>query len=88
MKKNLKTKVILSVLAGTMMFGGTALGAEIPIDGTNIDTTQDNWYESYGLKKSGSVLVRDGIYPVIPENKTDTLNLKKFKKIKRRRIFC
>ena len=88
MKKNLKTKVILSVLAGTMMFGGTALGAEIPIDGTNIDTTQDNWYESYGLKKSGSVLVRDGIYPVIPENKTDTLNLKNLKKLNAEEYFA
>ena len=88
MKKNLKTKVILSVLAGTMMFGGTALGAEIPIDGTNIDTTQDNWYKSYGLKKSGSVLVRDGIYPVIPENKTDTLNLKNLKKLNAEEYFA
>ena len=88
MKKNLKTKVILSVLAGTMMFGGTALGAEIPIDGTNIDTTQDNWYKSYGLKKSGSVLVRDGIYPVIPENKTDTLNLKNLKNLNAEEYFA
>ena len=88
MKKNLKTKVILSVLAGTMMFGGTALGAEILIDGTNIDTTKDNWYESYELKESGSALGTSGIYPVIPENQTDTLNLKNLKNLKGTEYFA
>ena len=79
MKKNLKTKVILSVLAGTMMFGGTALGAEKLIDGTKIDTTQERWYEEHGLKESDSALGLGKIYPVIPVDQTDTLNLQNLK---------
>ena len=73
--KGLKNKVVLSVFAGAMLFS-CAASAEIVIDGTGIDTTQDKWYESYGLKKSGNAFVTDGIYPVIPVNQTDTLVLK------------
>lgn len=76
MKKNLKTKVILSVFAGAMLFSCAASAEEIPIDGTNIDTTKDKWYESCGLKKSNSELETFFVYPVIPVNQTDTLNLK------------
>ena len=71
--KGLKNKVVLSVFAGAMLFSCAASAAEIVLD--NVDTTQDKWYESYGLKQSNSVL-GTGIYPVIPVNKTDTLNLK------------
>ena len=74
MKKNLKTKVILSVFAGTMMFGGTALGAEIVIDGTDIDTTQDKWYEAFELKDTESSIFGDK-YGIIPKNATNTVVL-------------
>ena len=70
--KGLKNKVVLSVFAGAMLFS-CAASAEIVLD--NVDITQDNWYGSYGLKESVSVLGTSGIYPVIPVNQTDTLNL-------------
>ena len=88
MKKNLKTKVILSVLAGTMMFGGTALGAEKLIDGTKIDTTQERWYEEHGLKESDSPLGAGSIRPVIPVDQTDTLNLKNLQNLKGTEYFA
>ena len=72
--KGLKNKVVLSVFAGAMLFSCAASAAEIVLD--NVDTTQDNWYESYGLKESSSVLGTSRIYPVIPVNQTDTLVLK------------
>ena len=72
--KGLKNKVVLSVFAGAMLFSCAASAAEIVLD--NVDITQENWYESYGLKESSSVLGTSGKYPVIPVNKTDTLNLK------------
>lgn len=74
MKKNLKTKVILSVFAGAMLFSCVASAAEIMLD--NVDTKQENWYEEHGLKKSNSELETILVYPVIPGNQTDTLNLK------------
>ena len=73
MTKNLKNKVLLSVFAGAMVFSCAASAAEIVLD--NVDTTQDKWYESYGLKESSSVIGAGGIYPVIPANQTDTLVL-------------
>ena len=72
--KGLKNKVVLSVFAGAMLFSCAASAAEIVLD--NVDITQENWYESYGLKQSSSVIATGGIYPVIPVNQTDTLNLK------------
>ena len=72
--KGLKNKVVLSVFAGAMLFSCAASAAEIVLD--EVDITQEKWYEKYGLKESSSVL-GTGIYPVIPVNKTDTLNLKK-----------
>ena len=72
--KGLKNKVVLSVFAGAMLFS-CAASAEIVLD-KNVDTTQDNWYESYGLKKSGNALGTGRLYPVIPVNQTDTLVLK------------
>ena len=72
--KDLKNKVVLSVFAGAMLFSCAASAAEIVLD--NVDTTQDKWYESYGLKQSSSVIGTGGMYPVIPVNQTDTLNLK------------
>ena len=71
--KGLKNKVVLSVFAGAMLFSCVASAAEIVLD--KVVITQENWYESYGLKESSSVL-GTGIYPVIPVNQTDTLNLK------------
>lgn len=52
MTKNLKNKVLLSVFAGAMVFSCAASAAEIVLD--NVDTTHDNWYRSYGLKRSSS----------------------------------
>ena len=75
--KGLKNKVILSVFAGAMLFSCAASAEEIVLD--NVDITQDNWYGSYELKKSDSALGAGGIYPVIPVNQTDTLNLKNLK---------
>ena len=72
--KDLKNKVVLSVFAGAMLFSCAASAAEIVLD--KVVITQENWYESYGLKESSSVLGTSGIYPVIPVNQTDTLNLK------------
>ena len=72
--KGLKNKVVLSVFAGAMLFSCAASAAEIVLD--KVDITQENWYESYGLKQSSSVIATGGIYPVIPVNQTDTLNLK------------
>ena len=72
--KDLKNKVVLSVFAGAMLFSCISSAAEIVLD--EVDITQEKWYESYGLKESGSVLGTGGIYPVIPVNQTDTLNLK------------
>ena len=74
MTKNLKNKVLLSVFAGAMVFSCAASAAEIMLD--DVDTKQERWYESYGLKKSSSVLGIGGIYPVIPANQKDTLILK------------
>ena len=71
--KGLKNKVVLSVFAGAMLFSCAASAAEIVLD--KVDITQEKWYEKYGLKESSSVL-GTGIYPVIPVNQTDTLNLK------------
>ena len=73
--KDLKNKVVLSVFAGAMLFSCAASAAEIVLD--NVDTTQDKWYESYGLKQSSSVIGTGGMYPVIPDNQTDTLILNK-----------
>ena len=70
--KGLKNKVVLSVFAGAMLFSCAASAAEIVLD--NVDTTQDKWYESYGLKQSSSGIGTGSI--VIPDNQTDTLNLK------------
>ena len=72
--KDLKNKVVLSVFAGAMLFSCAASAAEIVLD--EVDTTQEKWYEKYGLKESNSVLVTGGKKPVIPVNQTDTLNLK------------
>ena len=72
--KGLKNKVVLSVFAGAMLFS-CAASAEIVLD-NNVNTTKDNWYESYGLKKSGNALGTGRLYPVIPVNQTDTLVLK------------
>ena len=71
--KDLKNKVVLSVFAGAMLFSCAASAAEIVLD--KVDITQEKWYESYGLKQSNSEL-GTMIYPVIPVNQTDTLNLK------------
>lgn len=84
--KGLKNKVVLSVFAGAMLFS-CAASAEIVLD-KNVDTTQDNWYESYGLKKSGNALGPIRVYPVIPVNQTDTLNLKNLKNLKGTEYFA
>lgn len=73
MTKNLKNKVLLSVFAGAMVFSCAASAAEIVLD--NVDTTHDNWYKSYGLKRSSSQGIA-GKNPFIPVNQTDTLILK------------
>lgn len=73
MTKNLKNKVLLSVFAGAMVFSCAASAAEIVLD--NVDTTHDNWYKSYGLKRSSSQEIA-GKNPFIPVNQTDTLILK------------
>ena len=72
MTKNLKNKVLLSVFAGAMVFSCAASAAEIVLD--NVDTTQDKWYESYGLKQSNGQIKGFG-----PINKKDTLVLKNLK---------